>query len=139
MPNNYSDLLRLEATYLYNCLFHQAASENLLAGYVKAHQKIQALRSIQPKQQVGITQIVTRQLDAVGIEFWLRSGEPRHALSCKLLLLIYLAECGGQLSSQLVRGSSTQGYLWWKIALDLGRTGFYTLRGGYQKLRYGLV
>ena len=46
-----------------------------------------------PLELHTVATIVHKQLDALGIEPWLRDGVRRHLLSRKLLLIAYLGEC----------------------------------------------
>lgn len=127
--------LRQEARHLHRCLFRLEALPSTIAYYLQVHVMLPELRDAQPEQLRTVQKIVAARLDAVAIEPWLRRGKRRHALTSKLLLLAYLAECGGQHSSLMRRDAG--GCL--SLLVDVLRGGFGLLRGRFQKVRYGLL
>lgn len=127
--------MRCEAQHLYWCLFRRDAPPPMIDAYLRAHIDIPELRVCRPDQEQTIRVIVTKRLDAASIEPWLRGGPRRHLLSSKLLLVAYLAESDGQ-HSEFARRSRGG---WTNIVLTGIRAGAALLRGGYLKMRHGLV
>jgi hypothetical protein len=74
-------------------MFRRCPPDNLVDAYVRAHAEIPDLATTDERQLRSVQIIVARCLDALGIEPWLRGKGVRHALSGKMLLLAYLAEC----------------------------------------------
>lgn len=127
-----------EARYLHGRMFRSCPAANIVDAYVHAHTEIRDLRTLDERQLRTVQIIVAHHLDAVGIEPWLRDKGIRHALSTKLLLLAYLAECDTR-HLEFMRGTSDG-----RIALvRMGRTtlmAIFRLICGYvQKAWYGLV
>lgn len=127
--------LRQEAEYLHRCLFRREASPPLVDGYLRAHAAMPELRAGCVEQMLTVRIIVVKRLDAVSIEPWLRGGRSRHALSAKLLLVAYLAECDGH-HREFSRRS---GGGWFNIIHSGLLAGISLLRGRFQKARHGLV
>jgi hypothetical protein len=132
------DDIEYEAEYLYHSLFSRKAPDSVIRLYTEAHIDLPELRfeGIKESRQLDTLEVVlSKKLNAVAIEPWLRKGNLRHPLSAKLLLLAYIAESGGQ--HQEFSRNLNSGWL------DLIKTGsssmFQLLYGLYLKRRYGLV
>jgi hypothetical protein len=99
IPSSFNDLylIEREAIFFYKGLFKCCPNENVVSNYIKAHLEIPELRNLDNGELGSVHTIVQKRLSFVGIEPWLRSKNltRRHALTVKLLLLMYLAECGG--------------------------------------------
>lgn len=132
------EVLCAEARYLHRSLFYRYPTENLVDAYLRAHIEIPDLRAIDTRQLGTVNLVVKHSLDAVGIEPWLRVKVRRHALSAKLLLIAYLAECDAG-HPEFVR-HVTGG---WLALASMGNAVlisiFRLLRGRIQKAWHGLV
>jgi len=127
--------LRREAEHLFRCLFGGELPSALAANYLKVHECLAELHDL-PVNELGTLRIIVdKRLDAAAVEPWLRRQGRRHALSAKLLLVIYLAECGGSPAGSLRRGAPGRRVLF--LSTLGGMVGL--LRGFYLKVRYGLV
>lgn len=127
-----------EVKYLHYQLFRRLPESNIIDYYIRAHTEIQELSKLNEQELQTVQFIVTHGLDAVGIEPWLRNKRLRHALSVKLLLLTYLAECDTK-HSEFCRNNPSK-----KAAiLQMGCAVFFAalrlIRGFTQKVRYGLI
>lgn len=91
-PSDRVNQLTDEVTYLYQSIFSRIPPNLLIVSYIAAHSEINELKLLDDQQKLTVHRVVTKKLDAVGIEPWLRSPQRRHALSIKLLLIMYLAE-----------------------------------------------
>ena len=132
------DILCEEARYLHRCMFRRSSPNGLVEAYVRAHAELPDLRVIDERQRRTVHYIVVRRLDAFSIEPWLRCKGTRHALSAKILLIAYLAECDARHPEFVRRQSNRQG--------ALASIGFTTIiaflrlfRGYVQKAWHGLV
>lgn len=127
-----------EAKYLHYQLFRRLPESNIVDYYLRAHTEMLELSKFNEQELQTVEFIVTRGLDAVGIEPWLRNKKSRHALSVKLLLLTYLAECDTK-HSEFCRDSPNKN----TAILQMGYTVFLAalrlIRGFTQKARYGLI
>ena len=127
--------LRQEAEHLHRCLFRREALPPFVASYFRVHAILPELRTFSPEQLRTVNIIVAARLDAVSIEPWLRRCRKRHALTSKLLLVAYLAECDGQHASFSRR--DVGGYF--TLFLAGLRGGIGLLHGRFQKAWHGLV
>lgn len=135
MDHNTRADLKSEAEHLYFCLFRDSVPPGLVAHYLNVHEFLAELRDL-PSEQLGtIRIIVSKELDASAVEPWLRCKGRRHALSSKLLLVVYLVECGGGYNEVLRKGRLGRGRM--VFAMSCGLVGL--LRGFYLKVRHGLV
>lgn len=134
-----ADILRedvkKEAQHFYGCLFGGQAPDSLISHYLNAHTSLDGLGNIPCRQQQTLNTIVNKKLDAAAIEPWLRGGNRRHALSAKLLLIAYLAECSNDKLFPRNIPAKGLGSLMWTAM----RGGISLIRGRYLKIRYGLV
>lgn len=134
---NQANLTR-EVEVLHHQFFRCDAPQGLIEGYVRAHAELSDITRASDSELRTVRVIVEKELDALGIEPWLRSRPERHLLSRKLLLIAYLAECDavhpefreeakGSISSlvQLCRSSV--------LAVA------HLVRGRLQKALYGLL
>lgn len=128
------EALSQEVHYLHRQLFRRDPPPVVIGGYLRAHAEILELRNADPRQLHTVNAIVANRLDALGIEVWLRGGRPCHALTSKLLLLAYLAECDASHPEFLRRAAGLVSSM---NAVLLAV--FRLLRGFIQKTWYGLV
>jgi hypothetical protein len=124
-----------EAMHLHRCLFCREALPSIVADYLQVHVMLPELCDAPPEQLRTVQKIVAARLNAVAIEPWLRRGKRRHALTSKLLLLAYLAECGGQHASLMRHNAG--GHL--TLLINGLRGGLGLLRGRFLKARHGLL
>jgi hypothetical protein len=128
-------MLKREAAYFFWCLFDSTASSDLIENYSKAHECLIDLRSLPADELLTVGVIIEKRLNAAFVEPWLRRKGGRHALSAKLLLILYLVECSGGTDGVFRRGTQN-----WLEILILVIAGFFGLmRGAYVKVRHGLV
>jgi hypothetical protein len=131
--------LQAEVCYLHRQLFHRAPNDGLVSAYLRVHADLPELHSLDPQQLHTVRTVVTRRLDALGIEPWLRDkSKKRHALSVKLLLLSYLAETDASHPEYTRHGRVVQG-VWACMLLTTLSAVFRLLRGRVQAARHGLV
>ena len=132
------EMLCIEARYLHVRLFRQCSSDSILSAYVSAHAEIPDLHAIDEHELRTVRIIVAHRLDAVGIEPWLRRKRTRHALSAKILLLAYLAECDAchlEFSRSVYDGRMAFAKMGCAVLSSI----YPLLRGRLQKVWYGLV
>lgn len=127
-----------EARYLHSVMFRSCPTDRLVDAYVRAHTEIQGLCAIDERQLQTVQLIVTKRLDAVGVEPWLRGKEVRHALCAKMLLIAYLAECDAH-HLEFMRGRTDGPIALISMGCAMIMAIFRLLRGYVQKARYGLV
>lgn len=127
--------LEQEGRHLYRCLFREQAPSGVIAHYCRAHEHLPALHNTPHEQYRSLRIIVDKQLDATAIEPWMRAQGRRHALSAKLLLLAYLAECSGNQSGLRKQPIPSRTAMSWTVVCGF----FCLLHGRYQKIRHGLL
>lgn len=127
-----------EARYLYRRLLGGEASADLLGYYRCAHRDLNELRDIGAAQRRTLDIIVSRQLDATGIEPWLRGGPSPHALAIKLRLLAYLGECVAA-HPRFNRRTTSLSAAFVDLGLGMLVALLSLLRGYLQKTRHGLL
>ncbi len=132
------ETLCTEARYLHCCLFNRYPTDNFIDAYIRAHTDISDLRAIDARQLRTVSLIVVCNLDAVGIEPWLRIKVKRHALSAKLLLIAYLAECDVR-HPEFVRHNPSGRLALVSMGSAVLIAIFRLLRGRIQKAWHGLV
>jgi len=136
---NRHSLLEAEVYFLHLSLFGRSAPKLLVDAYLRAHQDRVEFGDIPLKELISVRVIVENSLDACAIEPWLRRKKNRHALSQKLLLISYIANCAGQHPEY--RNSSAESVYrgWFKILVVGFISCLRLIRGRYLKVRYGLV
>lgn len=92
MSINQFNLIR-EVEFFHRQFFRCDASITFIEYYIKAHEEQPDLACASASELRTVRVIIEKELNAFGIEPWLRLGSERHLLSRKLLLLAYLAEC----------------------------------------------
>ena len=135
-----TDICRLthEVQVLHLQFFGTVAPQELIKAYVKFHLDSPKLVQATNEEMQTVFTVINKELDAFGIEPWLRGGPTRHLLSRKLLLISYLAECDAAHleSSQLLKGR-------WGILVQLFCNSVngvgHLLKGRFQKALYGLL
>lgn len=138
MRRGLRETLCKEARYLHSRMFRRCPADDLVDAYVRAHSEIRDLRALDERQLRTVRIIVVRRLDAVAIEPWLRGKGIRHALSAKLLLLAYLAECDTG-HREFLRGTSNGRIALVSMVHATMMAFFRLIRGYVQKARHGLV
>lgn len=125
-----------EFSFFYQHMFDEKPSQKLIEFYIEVHSKPELISGSSYEEQT-VKMIVTKCLDASGIEPWLRSPQRRHLLSQKLLLISYLREtsAGDPGIRKEVIGMKKA---YWVIFIAGFMGGVSLLRGLIQKVRYGL-
>lgn len=127
-----------EARFFYRRLLGGVPSPEIISLYIRAHEEIEELRTIGAEQQRTIELILVHDLDATGIEPWLRGNQAPHALGIKLRMLAYLSECAeahpkfGQRPAGLLRTFARLGFCAVPALFSL-------VRGYVQKSKHGLL
>jgi hypothetical protein len=127
-----------EADYLHRAMFRKPPEPAFVERYARAHAEILELRAISSVELRTLGIIVTRRLDPLAVEPWLRGRSRRHALSAKLALIAYLAECDGA-HPMFVRRAPGRGVAWLGIVLSGGMGAARLVMGFVQWRRYGLL
>jgi hypothetical protein len=127
-----------EAKYLHICMFRRHPSNVIFEAYIRAHAEIPDLCVFDERQLKTVRAVVVQCMDAVGIEPWLRGKRVRHALSAKMLLLAYLAECDS-CHPEFSRRASVGRMAVVNMGCAALKAGLCLLRGRIQKAWYGLV
>ena len=132
-------ILHEEGRYLYRCIFSRDPSFHILNAYINAHREMSELTAIKIEHYRTLRAIVKYRLDALGIEFWLRQKGKYHPLRTKTILLSYLSECDATHTefSRFIFSNTIKSIF--HIHFILFKTFFSCLRGGLQKIFYGLV
>jgi hypothetical protein len=133
-----NEALRLEAQYLHLRLFGRDPSKALIDAYLHVHADIPELGTADSEQLRTVRVIVTRHLDPLGLEPWLRNGNKRHALSIKLLLLSYLSECDAN-HPEFVRCRNGKSHTLLSMGLTSISAIFALFRGRFQMAWHGLL
>ena len=138
MTRNEFLMLTEEVKYIHMSMFRQYPSNLISDAYIRAHAEIPDLSFFNERQLKTVQTVVVKRLDAVGIEPWFRGKKIRHALSAKILLLAYLAECDACHS-----GYSRRAITGRMVLVNMGfttlRAGHCLIRGRIQKAWHGLV
>ena len=127
-----------EAKFLHRQFFFREAPERFCEQYILAHSVIRDLDPRNEQEFRTMKIIIQKNLDALGIEIWLRKKSIRHLLSCKILLIAYLAECDG--SHPEIRSEANgrfESFLFLTHNIFLGS--IRLLKGWIQKAWYGLL
>ena len=130
--------LHTEAQIIHQQLFRSKAPDILCERYVAAHAALPELNPKNEQEFRTLNIIIQKNLDALGIEPWLRKKSIRHLLSCKILLIVYLSECDGnhlELRNEAI-GRLKSNYLLTR-GLFIGTVRL--IRGWIQKVWYGLL
>lgn len=85
--------LTREVEVLHRQFFQRDAPHEFIEGYLRIHAELPDMARASDSELRTVKIIIKKELDALGIEPWLRSGPERHLLTRKLLLIAYLAEC----------------------------------------------
>ena len=131
-----------EAETLHRQFFRAAPAPAFINAYQQAHAELPALHDAADdatdNERHTVSLIIEHNLDALGIEPWLRSGTRRHLLARKLLLVAYLAECDG---AHPAYRQTDRGLLraWSALSWCGVRAAWHLLKGRWQKAKYGLV
>jgi hypothetical protein len=133
-----SENLRSEALHLHRQIFRREPTAFLVDCYLRAHAEIPELNLTDDAHQRAMSVIVGRQLDAAGIEPWLRGGPKRHPLSAKLLLIAYLAECDA-CHPEFSRHARGKGNALLRMVRTTAGALIRMLRGRIQKILHDIV
>jgi hypothetical protein len=130
--------LEREVDLFHRHLFGAAPSPWLRGHYLAFHQEVKWLAEFDEPQARTLQVVVTRGLNAVGVEFWLRDPRVPHLLTVKLTLLSYLAECeqghpqfGRKVTLGLPRAL-------WRLGVESLKGAGLLMIGYVQRRRYGL-
>lgn len=85
--------LTREAEVLHRQFFRRDVPQGFIDEYLKAHAELADMAQVSDSELRTVNIVIEKELDALGIEPWLRTGSKRHLLTRKLLLISYLAEC----------------------------------------------
>ena len=130
--------LTREVEVLHRQFFRRDAPHGLIEGYLRIHAELPDLVRANDDELRTMRIIIEKELDALGIEPWLRFGAERHLLSRKLLLTAYLAECDAahlEFRQELKGRIRSLTHLCWSTAL----AAIHLLRGRLQKAFYELL
>ncbi|WP_417371759.1 hypothetical protein [Gelidibacter japonicus] len=131
------DLMQ-EARVLFSSFFAGAPSKKILELYVNAHLEIEGLGKPSIQESITIYKILKYDLKPLEIEPWLRRKGRRHLLTQKLMLMMYICECGGY--APQIRSANVGFFYSVLYLLLLGiKVVCSLLRGKWQVMRYKLV
>jgi len=85
-----------EVEVLHRQLFRFDAPQRLTEHYIRCHTEVPELMQCKDSERRTVKLIIDKDLNALGIEPWLRIGLSRHLLTRKLLLIAYIAECDAE-------------------------------------------
>ena len=129
-----SEELIKEINYFYWLLYRNKPTEEVTKSYIKADEKFRENKN----NEIFFTkikEIVDKELEAIGIEFWERLlGDRENLLTKKLMVLVYLGECSNEDSRLKNQKISI------RIIIRLSGNGIKSIVIGlYQKLKYDLL
>lgn len=132
-----TNLMR-EVELFHRRLFNREATHRFIESYRRAHAELPDLACASDDELRTVRIIIEKNLDAVGIEPWLRSMPRRHLLSRKLLLIAYLAECDAAHPEfrQEVKGRISSLV---QLCMSSAWAAIHLLRGRFQKFLYELL
>jgi len=127
-----------EVKVLHRQFFKSDAPKELIKNYIKCHSDMPEMTDAKDSEFRTVRIVIEKELDALGIEPWLRSGSTRHLLSRKILLISYLAECD---ALHLEFRKEVRGFFCCLVYLFriLASGGFHLSQGFLQKVIYGLL
>ena len=131
-----SDLIH-EVEVLHRQFFRCDAPHELIDNYLRVHAELPDMLRANDIELHTVRIIIEKQLDALGIEPWLRSGSSRHLLTRKLLLISFLAECDAD-HPESRREVDGRAHSFIKLFNGGMSSGIHLLRGRFQKAIYGL-
>jgi hypothetical protein len=134
-------LLKHESIFFYRRIFKRLPSDEIVSNYIRAHFEIPEFQEFDPAELNSISLILDRRLNFLGIEPWLRkkSRLKNHALTSKLLLLMYISECSQNgFSINRLAGVGNLRYFISLISFAI-RSFFCMLGGLFQKRIHGIV
>jgi hypothetical protein len=82
-----------EVIFLHEKMFARKPEKALLEAYERAHCSLVDLQVPLKNEVLSLSIIISKNLDVMGIEPWLRGKGRRHLITSKLLLLAALSEC----------------------------------------------
>ena len=122
--------LSAEARYLHSCLFAFPIPDSVLERYVAAHEHLEF------REDVDLSRVIDRRLDAEAIEFFLRRRSPQNALTQKLRTLLYLVEIEAEYYSHFVRDEGSLLTSLPGLLLSPLRSACKLLKGAFQTRRH---
>ena len=126
--------LKKEAIFFHSQIFGYPPNEELINHYCNAHFEISVFLHIKPGERKCIDLILSKKLDALGIEFWTRKFSLFSILTSKLLLISYIAESDGKHIEYYKKNTIS------KIELQLICYALLRIfRGFFQIVRYKIV
>lgn len=127
-----SETLNREARYFHKYLFGEVAEPSFVELYHTVHLEQPSIFAASDREIACINQIVSRKLNPVAIEPWLRKQSQHHLLSRKLLLATYLAEADGRHISRFHLQAPISLYHAWPLV-------FLSLTSGALQLAHGKI
>ena len=129
-----SEELIKEINYFYWLLYRNKPTEEVIKSYIKADEKFRKNKNNEIFF-IKIKEIVDKELEAIGIEFWERLLTNReNLLTKKLMVLVYLGECSSE-DSRLKNQKISL-----RSIIRLSGNGIKSIVIGlYQKLKYDLL
>ncbi len=130
--------LKHEVEVLHRQFFQCDAPHGLIESYLKIHNELPDMASTSDIELRTVRVIIEKNLDAPGIEPWLRSRHERHILSRKLLLIAYLAECDAAHPNYRM-GVEGRFHCLLYLGKNMTVAAFHLFRGRLQKAMYDLI
>jgi hypothetical protein len=130
--------LTREVEILHRQFFRRDAPHELIKNYTRAHAELSSVWQASASELRTVRIIIAKELNALGIEPWLRSGSERHLLSRKLLLIAYLAECDAT-HLEFRREEKGRVRSLAQLCRSSALAAVYLLRGRFQKALHGLL
>lgn len=130
--------LTREVEVLHRQFFRTEAPSALIEFYIRCHNELPEMAQASDSEFRTVQIIIKKELDALGIEPWLRNRSPRHLLSRKILLLAFIAECDAMHPEFRME----KRYRVWNLVYLFNScilAAFHLLRGFLQKSLYGLL
>ena len=131
-------ILSREVQFLHQQFFKFPAPPELTSRYLRLHSESPILFEASQAEARTVSIVVNKQLDALGIEPWLRGSTRRHLLSRKLLLIAYLSECD---AAHLEFRQEVRGQLpcWMHLCFAPLQGAWHLLAGRLQKAMHELI
>jgi len=130
--------LTREAELFHRQFFRHNPSHRFVEQYLKVHAEQPELMHATDNEFRTVQIIVEKELNAFGIEPWLRSDSRRHLLSRKLLLTSYLTECGA-MHPQFRQEVEGRARSFFQLCQSVALAAILLVRGKLHKGLYGLL
>lgn len=129
--------LEQEATYLHAAFFDDAGDNDTINRYVAVHEHFQMQDLPQDRRLLDILQ--ANNLDVEAVEYVLRLRNRNNALTRKVEILHYLAECQPQRSGDFINDKDERIIGWTRLFCAAGRMFFCLIYGSYLARKYDLA